>query len=106
MQFRNSKNDRIDNGLVPMNVGDKVKVHAGRAARYGELIGLRETDHKIMLVERPEFASLSISEFKHFREADEVFFIDQEDHKAICKVITTSTGRRAMLIIGKEVHRG
>jgi hypothetical protein len=62
--------------------GQKVKVYSEAAfrsqevVRFGEVVGVREVDGKILLTEHPSFASLPVSAFKHFRTTAQVVFID------------------------------
>jgi hypothetical protein len=46
--------------------------------RFGEVLGVT-SDHKLILEERPEFATLPVSAFDYFREAKEVVFLSELD---------------------------
>jgi hypothetical protein len=69
--------------IAPIKPGQKVKVYNERfEPRYGEVVGLRQHDQTLLLLERPSFKDLKVSEFNHFREHTEVHFIqDDEDVK-------------------------
>lgn len=61
--------------------GQKCKVYrAGVTVGYGEVIGLGE-DAKILLLWRPDFKDMRVSEFDRFLEVDKVRFISNALHK-------------------------
>jgi hypothetical protein len=57
----------------------KVKVYKSprsKVVRFGELLGI-SNDHKFILEEHPEFQSLPIREFSHFRQNKDVVFLSE-----------------------------
>lgn len=74
------RTDRIMNS-VPVRPGQKVKVYNDPyEPRYGEVVGVRERNGRILILERPSFATLTTSQFDHFRDITQVTFIqDDED---------------------------
>jgi hypothetical protein len=57
------------------NQGEKCKVYqVDRVVGYGEVIGIGE-DRKVLLLWRPDFEKLKLSEFDRFPQLDKVRFI-------------------------------
>lgn len=76
--FKGVQGKKLRDSMIPVVTGQRVKVHYGKGSRFGEVIGIRE-DHRILLSERSDFAGLTTGEFHHFRDANEVVFVQDQD---------------------------
>lgn len=94
--------------MKKIKIGDKVKVYWHNASkredetiRYGEVMGISENNKKLLLNERSEFATLTISQFHHCREGWEVIFLNIPNHSF------TGTAYRAskLKVIFKTTNR-
>jgi hypothetical protein len=94
----------------PYKPGQKVKVYTSarfrreEIVRYGEIVGIRQSDRKILLTEHPSFKELPITAFDHFREANQVVFIDDLIVSDIAKAFMSAGA--IVHVNGKEVRNG
>jgi hypothetical protein len=81
------KGKKVRECAQPVVPGQRVKVHCGRGARYGEVIGVCQ-DRRVLLSENKEFAALPLSQFHHVRDHYEVIFAqDQERIETVIKPV-------------------
>jgi hypothetical protein len=69
----------VRDSIAPVVPGQRVKVHFGKACRYGEVIGVRQ-DKRLLLSERKDFGGLTVSGFDHFRDKGEVIFLEDQEN--------------------------
>lgn len=89
----------------PVRTGHKVKIYGPKdSVLYAEVIGIRK-DGKLVVAPRPEFRTLTMNHFDHFRESKDVIFLDAEDKpvkkSSVKKVITI----KPMNVVGSCTYR-
>lgn len=93
---------------IRVKPGEKVKVYSGNRVsteviRFGEVIGIRQRDGKLLLNERPDFKGLSIREFNHCREGHQVVFMNSIPEAHWNPMMVDVQGVK---LKGKEVNNG